>query len=569
VKKTLLSALAVALLLSTVLFSTAGQSLGQDLSKPILTISLSGYKEIKSDLDFIGKLSGNPDMSKSLEGALALFTQGQGLAGLDESRPWGALIGFDGIQPQVLAFLPVSDMKKLLGALSGVIGEAKEVDGVTQIQAGPMPLFLKEVEGWAFISQSPEGLAKPPKDPTKLLGGLEKQYDVAVRLGVQNIPEAFRQLAIDQIKLGVEGGLQQQPNETDQQYEMRSKLTEKQMDALATMINELNEVTLGFSIDQQAHKMFFDFSMTAVAGSKTAKQFASSASKPSKMAGFVLPGAVASLHINSNSEPGTEDLDQVVAMFKTLRAQVENQIDKEGGLGDEQVKGVVKGVVAEVMDVIEATVKKGRMNGGAVVVGEGPFTAVAGGFVADGSKLEDAVKKLVDLAKNEPGFPEVKFNAETYKDVRFSTVAIPIPDAGHETEVLGKALGNPVQAVAAFGKESVFVAAGPKAIETIKQVIDASASGAEAASGSDALPPVQFTVSLGPIMKFAAQQDTGNPMLSALAEGLKGGKDHVSFTVKQISNGMAVRLEAEEGVLTVIGSAAKMATSRSGLDSLN
>lgn len=563
-KKSLLSPQAVALLLATALFSHAGLSQAQDLSKPILTVSLSGYKEIKSDLDFIGKLSGNPDLSKSLEGALALVTQGQGLAGLDENRPWGALVGFDGIQPQVLAFLPVTDMKKLLGALSGIIGEAKTADGVSQIQAGPMPLFLKEADGWAFISHNAEGLAKLPKDPTKLLNGLEKQYDIAIRLGVQNIPEAFRTLAIDQIKLGVEGGLQQLPNETDQQYEMRSKLTEKQMDALATMINELNEVTIGFSIDQEARKSFFDFSMTAVAGTKTAKQFASSTAKPSKMAGFILPGAVASLHINSNYEPGTEDLDQMVGMFKTLRAQVENEIDKENGLGDAQVKGVVKGVVGEVMDVIEATVKKGSMNGGAVVVGEGPFTAVVGGFVADGSKLEDAAKKLVELAKKEPGFPEVKFDAETYKDVRFDTVAIPIPEGGHETEVLGKALGNPVQGVAAFGKESVFIAAGPKASETIKLVIDASA-----ASTSDTLPPVQFVVSLGPIMKFASQQQTDNAMLSTLAEGLKGGKDHVSFTVKQISDGMSVRLEAEEGVLTVIGSAAKMAASQGGLDSLN
>ncbi len=250
-------------------------------------------------------------------------------------------------------------------------------------------------------------------------------------------------------------------------------------------------------------------------------------------------------------------------MFKTLRTQIEHEIDKEGGLGDEQVKGVVKGVVAEVMDVVEATVKKGRMNVGAVVVGEGPFTAVVGGYVADGSKLEDAVKKLVDLAKNEPGFPEVKFNAETYKDVRFHTVAIPIPAGGHEAEVAGKALGNPINAVAAFGKECAFVAVGPKAMETIKQVIDKSATG-EATS----LPPVQLTVALSPVLKFAAQMHSDNAMLASLAEGLKGGKDHATLTVKEISNGMTMRLEAEEGLLTLIGTAMKMAASQGGLDAL-
>ena len=69
---------------------------------------------------------------------------------------------------------------------------------------------------------------------------------------MQNIPEVFRQLAIDQIKMGVEGSLEQAPGESDKQYEERSKSTQEQMDTLVTTLNELDEVTLGLSIDEGA-----------------------------------------------------------------------------------------------------------------------------------------------------------------------------------------------------------------------------------------------------------------------------------------------------------------------------
>ena len=97
-----------------------------------------------------------------------------------------------------------------------------------------------------------------PDDPVSLLGGLDKQYDVAIRLSVQNIPEVFRQLAIDQIKMGVEGSLEQSPGESDEQYEQRSKTTQQQLDTLVTTLNELDEVTVGLSIDEAARRTYLD-----------------------------------------------------------------------------------------------------------------------------------------------------------------------------------------------------------------------------------------------------------------------------------------------------------------------
>ena len=86
--------------------------------------------------------------------------------------------------------------------------------------------------------------------------------------------------------------------------------------------------------------------------------------------------AVASLHVNSKSDP--ENAAQSVAMISQLKSQIDQQLDDNLG-SNESVKTTVKDVVAEVMSVVEDTLKKGNLNGGAVVLGDGPFTLVAGG----------------------------------------------------------------------------------------------------------------------------------------------------------------------------------------------
>ncbi len=558
-KKTLLSTLAVALLLA----GGTTRAMADDQMKPIIVVSISSYQRIIDDLGFVGKLADSPDLAKNLEGMITFFTQGQGLAGLDKSKPWGLAASTDGLSFQILGFIPVTDLKKLLDALSGFLGDADKEDGVYKLQAPslPIPIYIKEKDGYAYLSQDTAGLQNLPKDPTKILGGLDKKYDIAVRLNIQNIPEVFRQLAIDQIKLSVEGSLEQSPGESDAQYETRSKVTQQQMDAMVTMINELDEVMLGWAIDQPGRRTYLDFSMSAVEGSKTAKQMSSPPAGPSHFAGFIQKDAVANLHVNSKSAP--EDTVQTLAMIRQLRSQVESQLEEQN-LGNEQIKTTLKDVLGQVMDVVEETIKAGTINGGAIVVGDGPFTLAGGGTVSDGSKLDAVIKKLADLAKNDPNFPAdaLKLNAATHKGVTFHTLSVDIPDDGDEgTAMIKKLIGDKAVVTVGFSKQAAYFALGAKGLDTIKNVIDKS----EGVTQTDSRP-FELTVRLAPIIKFLADSDPSNPVLSSIAGGLKeSGKDRIQLTAEPIRNGYLYRLEAEEGILKVIGLAAKLAAAQGGL----
>ena len=76
-------------------------------------------------------------------------------------------------------------------------------DGSYKLNVQAFALYMKQVGDWTFVSQAPEGFASAPEDPAKLLGGLDTQYDMGVQAHIQNIPEVFRQLAVEQIKLGM------------------------------------------------------------------------------------------------------------------------------------------------------------------------------------------------------------------------------------------------------------------------------------------------------------------------------------------------------------------------------
>ena len=90
-KHLLLSMLAVALVVGSALRRDGqGRCPGpRHRPKPVAVVTIASYERIMTDIALIGNLAGNPDLDKNLEGMIQLFTQGQGLNGLDKKRPLG------------------------------------------------------------------------------------------------------------------------------------------------------------------------------------------------------------------------------------------------------------------------------------------------------------------------------------------------------------------------------------------------------------------------------------------------------------------------------------------------
>ena len=524
--------------------------------KNLLVVSIASYDHLMGDVDFLGGLAGKPDLSKMLDGMLNLFTQGQGLAGLDKSQPWGAVVRTDGgfgLQP--LAFVAVKNLGDLLEVLTvfGVESE-DQGDGVFQLQveaeAGPQTLLVKEHNGWAFVAQTSEALQELPDEPLSLLEGLDSQYDVAVRLQVQNIPEMFRQLAVQQLQLGLQQGLSQLPDDDPEDAALRDKLAENQLKSVTRLIEDSDHITIGWLVDAEQRSTHIDFSLVALEGTATAQQANKLSEAKSEFSGFLTSDAAVVCSLCSRYPE--EDAQQMGVMIDALRTRALQAMDQETAL-EGAARDAFKSAVNLVIDVLKETAEQGTMDGGMLLelVPDG-LTFAAGAHLVDAGRLETALRQVVELAANEPGFPAIQWNTLAHAGIQFHTVTVPIPESEDEVRQI---LGDSVDVAVGFGKDRVYLAAGKDPVGTVKRVIDQSAAGAD-----DEAAPLVFSVALGKIVQFAAAQ-VDNPKVNLVADAFAQaeGKDHARITARAVPNGVRYRLEVEDGVLKAIGTATSAA----------
>lgn len=523
--------------------------------QPVAVISLASYQSLLSDIGYIGTISNNPGLDQNIEGMLKLFTQGQGVNGLDRKRPWGAVVNTDGLQFEPLIFLPVESLKQLLTSLAAVVGEARDMgNGVYQIAPAGQTAFVREQGGWAYIAQKAESLAKLPTDPNKILGGLDKLYDVAVRLYVNNIPDAYRTFAIDQIKSGID--LEKEEGESDEDFATRKAVVENQINQIVSAVNDTDQVTLGWQIDQTTKSTFLEVNWTALPNSKMARQFAQIGETTSVFTGFMLPKSAIALNFGAKVPP--EDAESTKLSLKAVKVKAHKWIAGEDSLKDEAAKNAVREAFDEILDAVGATLAAGKLDAGAALsLDSNTPRLVVGGLMANPTAIDNALKKLSKQAGSIPDFPEIKFDAAQHAGVRFHTMQFPVKGEDEQ-----KILGDKVNVAIGVGAKSAYLAVGRDSLELLNTAIDASAT-----AGPKTILPVRITVSLGSILKFAAAVSPDKPALSIMAGELAKTpeKDHILITAKAAPGGVLYRYTAEEGVLKLIGQASKMAAGGAGV----
>lgn len=518
--------------------------------KPIAVVSLASYEQLMADANFLGELSDSPAIQGDLEATLNQFTQGAGLKGLDRTRPWGLTLQSDGAAFPLTVFIPVTDLKQLLGSLSPIIGEAAdEGEGVYSLKLKGQRIFITGQNGWAFLASSRESLADLPQDPARQLGSLPRTYEIGIRIHVQNIPEMYRTMAIDQIRAGMQDNLARKKDELEEEHALRKRVVENQVKKFTNAINETDQLTIGWALDKQAKSSALELQMTAIPGSKTSKQIARLQDVTSAFQGFLLPDAAATLNFSAKLDK--EETNQVATVIDGLRANVLKQLDKQKSLADEHAKQAAKDAVGQLFDAYKSTVLAGIVDGGAaVLLGEGKFTFVAGGFVADPQALENALKKSANvLNQTVPEFA-IKYDVAKHAGVRFHTMTVPV-----QKDQARQVFGDKLHITVGIGSKSAYVAAGANGIATLETVIDRSTAGR-----AKTVNPVQLNVSLERVLKFAAavKQD---PLISMMADEIakSEGKDRLTLTGRADKDGLVYRLEAQEGVLKLLGQASKRA----------
>lgn len=516
-------------LTAMLLVVTATQLLAQQ--KPVGIISIASVNEILDDIEHIGELT------KQTQLLNAKFIAGLYTDGIDTTKPSGAVVTMKDDEPVVTLFVPVKNFDTIITRLEDQFGEGENAgNGVTKFFL-QQEFYLKEQGNYAVASTDKGSLRLVPKDPGKLIKGMQT-YDIAARILVKNIPDEYKEQAIEQLELGFEMGAQNLDDDLAEQ-------AENGIEQLSSLINDTDEITFGFAINREKKKSNLDFKMTALPGSKLAKQMEALYDAKTKFAGFLKQPAA--IRFNLAAQAGEAESDQAVAVIQSLRQQIEAGLI-EMDAGDEATQDAVKAALESILDIAEDTAASGKSDaGGYISLANKKLAVVAGGYVADGNKVATTLQDLAKDLGDQVAILQLKFDVEKHKGVTLHTLSIPVDDS-EASELLGDRL----QIALGTGAKSVFASIGEDCVANLKAAIDQYDNDAEPAE------PLVIEAGVGEIIKFAAAFDENQPILQIIAEQLGdlAGDDTISVKVSPAERGVKYSIEIQDGVLKIIGAMA-------------
>lgn len=340
------------------------------------------------------------------------------------------------------------------------------------------------------------------------------------------------------------------PGESDQDFAIRKQFVEGMAAAITKGVKELENVSLGWRLDKPNKRTYFDLTLTARKGTDAAQELAQLPALKTAFSGFAVPDAVVAAHWTGQAPKYKTDI--AVKLIQALREKELKKIDDASAPADEQA--VRKELLNKLMDVIRDSAASGRSDGGlSLVIHPNDITLVAGGYVADGAKLESVAKPIAAwLQQSHPLFAGLKLDAETSAGVNFHTLSIPAPQ-GNDREKFVQLFGESLEVVVGFGPEAAYLAAGKQALKSLKEAIQKSAQPAKVTT------PFELSVALKPLADFVSvmgkDHEKGPAQLVAGVLAQSQGKDHLRVVAQPIERGVILRLDAEEGILQLIGAA--------------
>lgn len=553
-KKTLSLLLAAVLLLGGIGLWTASAGSARppkDL-KPVAAVSLSSYDKTLDNLALLGRAAGCPELTREMVFVLKLIAIQQGLTGPNKTKPWGIAVQAEGESLTGCAFVPASDLAKLAEQMEPLLGKAESLGGgVYRVRNDARPIYVKQNGDWAFFAYRAEDLDAAPDDPMAFLDGLNTQYDAAVRVHVNNLLPKHRQQLFQWITGRVDACAKQKPHEPNRLYAIRKQLTDEMTRSMVATADDVETLTLGWTLDTDAQKTALELDATARDGSQTAQRLASLLPGKSQFTGFPLPDAALAARWNVQLPPlESKALDAMVEAVRTLAVDDENN-DKP-----KEPSQLVKQLGVDLTSLLAANARSGRIDGGmALLLKPDAVTVLAGGYVADCGKLDEMLKQAADsLMKQEPRAAEwIKADAANCQSVRLHTVSIPIPPKTTARKRVAALIGDHLDLAIGVGPQSVYGAIGREPLAAVQRVIERSATNAQQDP-----PAIEISFSTGVTAQFLAansKNERTRSLAAVLSASLEpsGEQDHLRFIAKAIPRGVRCRLEVEESVLKLIG----------------
>lgn len=521
--------------------------------KPVVVVGFSGIDRLWEDADFLGDLAGVSHFSDNLKQMLSAQTgDAQGVPGVASGRPLGLAVQTNGADFIVAGYLPVADLQKTIDWLKT---RGIEVERQGSAYRADLPngqsVFVEQKGDWAIIGAAEDALSRATANPPKELDQLMATYDIGVSLYISNVPPMWKQLGVAMFQQGIQTAMEQQPNQSDEEFAAQKAMVQRSFQELQVAVNELDRILVGFNIDPKARVISLDIETTALPGTESAKTVALNKNLQTHLAGFVVKDAT--LVLRETAKTGPRGIAQFKDMMSQYEDMIASQLEKDKKLKKRE-KELLKKLFSTMLSSLAETVEKEQLDFAlSMELGEKNCEGVMAMTLLGAKDLESTVADILQrAAKDEPDFAKaLKLNAETYKGVQFHVIELSADAMDDAPQSIKDILGTKAAAVLGFGDKLVCAAFGPDSVSALKTAIDQSGS---------AVPVekvLEFHLAVKPLIQFVqvvASEEWGDEERQ-FAEQLitsAGDKDRVTMDAVLLENGSRVRVELQEGVLTVL-----------------
>jgi len=506
-------------------------------ARPLLTFTIAGIDRLLEDADYMFASIDRSELSETLAGLLA---NARDLKGMDRTKPLGVMLFLDGFNPQVVGFVPVTNLDEMMQTLSfGPVAPQKKGDGEYEIAGGAGTLTIRQIGGYAFGSNNAANLDQDFADPDKLLQRFNNAYDISLSLNIKSIPRGTKGLFLDFLRAQQETELQQRDNEPDAAYAVRKAAAEGQMQGFEQFVNETEEVTIGWNVSSKEKSAYLEFVIAAEPKSEYAALLNELKSTRSIFADLVDENAPLSISVSSLIDPPGKKM--LLEMIKAGNPEVSKRFGEATGLKEGDVNPI-----DSMFSALGATIEKGKIDVAAQVLGEppGPFVFLGGIKVADDAGWSSAAVGILDRLKGNEAFETVETNVSTHEGITFHRIKPRGLGRGGE-RIYGT---NPHFYVGA-GKEVLWIAFGAEdALPKLKKAVDTVG---EAGDLGKTVPPMRLVFHAGHWLSLFG--DANDRFTSLARQAFSKGGDAIRVDISHIDDGMRSRLTFEEGWVRLVG----------------
>lgn len=516
------------------------------VTDPVVTVTVGSINQLTQDLNYLSGAIGQPQL-----GGMFAMMAGSVTQGIDTNEPVGVIVPLVQGAPEPIALLPTSDIKTVLKRLEAQTGPADELDdGTLVLPVGANTVYIRQMDDWAVLARTREVLDAAPNDPPASLGEMGRQYDLAIKLDMQQVPASIRDGLIAQIRQGFDQAMSQQGEPDESAREM----AEQSFRQLEQVISQTDDLLVGFDIDSQNKRIVVDTSFTAVPGSDLASVYQGQISIPSAFSSVIREDAAAYIHFASSISP--ETVEQARGSLESSMAMLRQVVQQTDELSNQEEKDVIE-VCDGLFDLVIESYAKGKVDAGALLLAsEDQLQFAMGAFVSDGEEAAKILKDVAEKVEGRQDAPTFEFDRDTYKGVTLHLVEADVPEDEEEAR---KVIGETLRVHVGTGDEAIYLAVGDSSLNLMMELIDKAYSGN--AESTNILMQAEFN--LMPVLQYTqsvAKNEAATAMLDALARANDPGK--VQITSQSIENGQSSRFMIGDGLLQAIGAAYREAEAK-------